>query len=200
MTNNVCFLLPKGRWKNLVDGGVFPAAYQAIVNWHQLEGIDKIIASYKDQVLHTITDLGHAFTVWCSFFEVIPYLKNDHRKLLAAERFAEFIAQQHHLKKGDFTQLGDQKVETSDLISATLRRPGFLGHNLITLGTLFRYLDELETQDFNIALSQIKEMLEPIPGKEYRDVTIHYTESSYDYSSQDIDLEKAILKLIKGRD
>ena len=59
--------IPKERWHRLLDLGVFPAAYQAAIDWHRLEGIDEIIASYKDQMLNTITDLGHAFTVWCSF-------------------------------------------------------------------------------------------------------------------------------------
>ena len=73
--------LPKARWRGLIARGVFPAAYQAAVDWHRLEGIDEIIVSYKDQMLNTITDLGHAFTVWCSFNEVIPYLKTEDRKL-----------------------------------------------------------------------------------------------------------------------
>ena len=94
--------VPEERWRLLIEIGVFPAAYQAAVDWHRLEGIDQIIASYKEQMLNTVTDLGHAFTIWCSFNEVIPFLKDEDRRLFATERFAEFVAQQ--------TWLGPRKL------------------------------------------------------------------------------------------
>ncbi len=190
--------IPQDRWKYLVDLGVFPAAYQAAVDWHCLEGIDEIIASYKDQMLNTITDLGHAFTIWCSFNEVIPYLKDDERKLFATERFAEFVAQQTYQDRSDYTSQDVPKVDKSDLLSAALRKPGFLGHNLITLGTVLRYEPELETREYNAALYQTKKMLDPVSGKPYRDVAIEFDQITYEQSVQDEDLENGVLNLLRG--
>ncbi len=190
--------VPRDRWKRLIDLGVFPAAYHAAVDWHRLEGIDEVIASYKDQMLNTITDLGHAFTVWCSFNEAIPYLNDDNRRLIAAERFAEFVAQQTYQDRSDYTKQDLPEIDKSDVLSAALKKPGFLGHNLITLGTLLRYEPQLEAREYKAGLYQTKKMLEHVSGKPYRDIVIEFGETIYEQSAHNEDLEQAVLILLRG--
>ena len=182
----------------IIEIGVFPAAYQAAVDWHRLEGIDQIIASYKEQMLNTVTDLGHAFTIWCSFNEVIPFLKDEDRRLFATERFAEFVAQQTYQESSDYTRQDLPQVDKADVLSAGLKRPGFLGHNLITLGTLLRYQPELEGREYNAGLYQTQQMIDHVSGKSFKDVVVQFDETTYERSTNDEDLEQAVLNLLRG--
>ena len=145
-------------------------------------------------MLNTITDLGHAFTIWCSFNEVIPYLKTEDRKLFATERFAEFVAQQTYQDRSDFATRGVPEVDRSAILSAGLRAPGFLGHNLITLGTLLRYEQKLETKEYRAGLYQTQRMIE----HDHRATEVAFDESTYDRSIHDVDLEHAVLDLLRG--
>ena len=123
-------------------------------------------------MLNTVTDLGHAFTIWCSFNEVIPFLKDEDRRLFATERFAEFVAQQTYQESSDYTRQDLPQVDKADVLSAGLKRPGFLGHNLITLGTLLRYQPELEGREYNAGLypntTRIRLMSTPESGQDLR--------------------------------
>lgn len=159
--------IPARRYRQNVEMGLFPIAYAAIVDWHKAEGIESIVLSYKDWAVAAIGDLGHSWTIWCSFYEALPHLSSETLRLYAAERFAEFVAQQFH--KDGRTLAGSTIPSCSDMegtesepesvLSEALHRPGFLGHHLLTLGTLLRHRALLSRQQFAVGLSQTQAMI-----------------------------------------
>lgn len=160
--------VPERRWRQNVEIGLFPMSHVSIVEWYRSRGIEDIVMSYKDWAVAAIGDLGHSWTVWCSFYEALSHLETETDRLYAAERFAEFVAQQFH-KDGrtlaqpsmaSCAQVSITHTDTSGLLSESLRRPGFLGHHLITLATLLRHRALLDQQQFAAGLSQTKRMID----------------------------------------
>jgi len=159
--------IPRRRWRQNVEMGLFPMAYASIVDWHKAEGIENVVLSYKDWAVASITDLGHSWTIWCSFYEALPRLETEELRLYAAERFAEFVAQQFH-RDGRTLAVsmvsGCSEIERTQsdpraVLSEALRRPGFLGHHLLTLGTLLRHQASLSRQQFEVGLARTEQMI-----------------------------------------
>jgi len=152
--------------KHIIETGLFPLAYKAGVDWHQKHGIENILMTYKKEAINTIHDLGHAWTIWCSFYELLPYLKNTETTLFATERLVEFISQQFHKYSGNEPQptkeyYSDKQLAPIDfntILDLCLRKPGFMGHNLLTLGYLLRHKSIINDTEFNAALFQVEQM------------------------------------------
>jgi hypothetical protein len=89
--------LSEGRVRALVDGAVFPLAYIAAVEWTRRRGLRDLIESYREVALARLSGLGHAWSIWCSFHELLPELErraDPQLDALCAERFAELVASQ----------------------------------------------------------------------------------------------------------
>jgi hypothetical protein len=159
--------IPERRWRQNVEMGLFPIAYASIVDWHKAEGIESIVSSYQDWAVATIGDLGHSWTIWCSFYEALPHLDTEILRLYTAERFAEFVAQQFHKDGRTLAQSATRSCSDMEgiesgpgpVLSEALRRPGFLGHHLLTLGTLLRHRALLSPHEFAVGLLQTRSMI-----------------------------------------
>ena len=143
---------------------VFPLAYVAAVEWSRRHGLASMIAEDRDMALRRIGHLGHSFTIHRSFHDVVQLLETDEQRELCAERYAEFVASQ--LSEVDAANkavgpLDGPEVELLSVCDEVLARPGYLGHTLITLGTVLRCRSELEAAHVRYALARVREMAVP---------------------------------------
>jgi hypothetical protein len=144
----------------LLTGAVFPMSYSAAVEWERRHGFKNLVESFKDLALERVGYLGHSFTIWCSFYEIEPFLKSQEDKALASERFAEFCASQ--LSDPDWTpaykinhDLINLTVNEDQAFDSILKNPGFYGHGAITLNYLLKYKAAISTEQWQHGLERI---------------------------------------------
>jgi len=152
----------------IISQGLLPLAYKAGITWYNSSGINDIIMSFKQRAVTSIYELGHAWTIWCSFYELMPFLQSKEEEKFAVERFVEFAANQfgdessngsHNNSKNQINR-NPEKIEFPEILKICLNKPGFLGHNLLTLGYLQRHKVLLTNAEYLGGLRQIKKMVE----------------------------------------
>jgi hypothetical protein len=151
--------LDAGRLKGLIHGAVFPMAYLAGAEWVRRFGYEHLVEEFREVALARVGYLGHAWSIWCSFLEIAPYLETEGQRLLAAERFVEFVASQ--LSTPDWTSVYDIDfalepcvLPEADVVQAVLSRPGFYGHRLISLSYLYKYRPTLSQAQWEHGLKR----------------------------------------------
>lgn len=166
--------LSEGRVRALVDGAVFPLAYVAAVEWVRRHGLRDLIESYREVALARLSGLGHAWSVWQSFHQLLPLLErraDATLDALCAERFAELVASQLATPAG-WSEAGEADDELHDddldeensfdgpepqlqgLLEAVCCTPGFFGHSLITLAWVLRAEPLLSAAERRFALER----------------------------------------------
>jgi hypothetical protein len=158
----------------MVDGSVFPVAYAAAEELRKRHGLNALVARHCDRALNRLGNLGHAFTVHQAFVELAERLQAEHgddEELhgLAAERYAELVASQlstvDHAKADVPVETnGDAPREIEGVIDRALRWPGYFGHNLISMGVLFRVRERLDDARWAYAWARLDEMAHLVEG------------------------------------
>jgi hypothetical protein len=201
--NNQSPTYPERNMQRVIETGLFPLAYQAGMDWYTKSGIENILMTFKKDAINSIHDLGHAWTIWCSFYELLPHLKSTETKLYAVERLIEFISQQLYKYKGNEPQSPKEyysdretpKQDLNNILDLCLKKPGFLGHNLLTLTYLIRHKSILTDTEYNAGLFQIEQMANykwDIPRYELK---LPVNEIP-DFEINDTTLESTILSLL----
>lgn len=153
--------LSRKKMESLIRGSVFPIAYLAGAQWIKQASFSDLIHAFKLTAIERIGYLGHSWTIWCSFHELEPRLNDLELKLLAAERFVEFVSSALSQSDGLPEQIPTiELTETTEqtAIASVCKRPGFLGHSLITLSHLFRYRHLFSNPEWQGSLARVVQM------------------------------------------
>jgi hypothetical protein len=180
---------------------IFPLAYRSARSWYDQAGLAAVVNAYRGRAVHEGTYLGHGWTVWCSFFELVPHLHGEEERRFALERFVEFVAQgfpgfpSHDPNWAPPVRPDPGPIDLSGVLDACLERPGFFGHNLLTLGYFCRHREQLEEPDWRVGLATARAMA----LAEYIDPedNVHMPPSAVPgMPVAEADLEAAILRLV----
>ncbi|MEZ8384671.1 hypothetical protein AB6C98_13450, partial [Vibrio splendidus] len=123
------------RIQRILDNGVYPAAYAALMQWHENKGFQDIFAHYVSQASQTREYLSHHVTILLA-------LNRAYRELEPSQvpaflnRFTEFVTSTR--SDGDRSSDKSEVVELNSVLQACLKQFGFFGHNLITLTWIMR--------------------------------------------------------------
>lgn len=195
------FAVAPRRAQALIARSLFPIAYTAANAWYQQEGLAPVILAYKERAIHEGTYLGHGWTVWCSFYEILPYLPSDEARQYALERFVEFAAKCFPgYPSSDPQWVPPQQadpgpVDPVALLDRVLERPGFLGHHLLTFGYLHRHRELLSEPEWRVGLHQVWTMTDTA-YVDPEDNVLCPAADVPDTPVDDGDLEQAVRKLI----
>ncbi|MGF1849610.1 hypothetical protein [Vibrio lentus] len=137
------------RIHRILDNGVYPAAYAALMQWHENKGFQDIFSHYVSQASQTSEYLSHNVTILLALNRV--YRKLEPSQVPAfLNRFTEFVT--------STSSDGDQSTDTSEVVDlykvlqACLKQFGFFGHNLITLTWILRCKEELSKEQYDAML------------------------------------------------
>ena len=140
----------------MVEEAVFPAAYGAAVEWERRTGTEEFVGHFEPWARSRFVYLGHGWTIWCSFAEILPHLETPLQRSLLAERMAELIAAQ----RTPAPPLEGAPPEQGEALLEALLHPGFYGHTAIAAGYLLRHRARFETEEWNTALRGLRHMAE----------------------------------------
>jgi hypothetical protein len=142
---------------------VFPLAYEASALWVERRGLPDLVARYRRAAVARLGHLGHSFTIWCSFHEVLPRLASRADELVCAERFVELVAAQ--LSHNDPTRPGPDvepldspPTDDAETLDLALAHPGFFAHTLITLAYVHRHRGLLSAAEQRWAMARVRTM------------------------------------------
>jgi hypothetical protein len=185
----------------LISRGLFPLVYLAARDWHEDQGFEEMVLAFKGRAIHEGTYLGHGWSVWCSFYEALDDLEDSLDKLFAVERFAEFASfafRGYPSSDSSWSppmQSDPGDIEFSVVFDAALHRPGFFGHNILTLGYLLRHQDILSDLEWRVGLSTVLNMTETVYKDDEDNVVMEYTATTQDGLAE-LDLETAVRHLL----
>ncbi|TCT44233.1 hypothetical protein EDB74_1016 [Vibrio crassostreae] len=140
------------RIHRILGNGVYPAAYAALMQWHENQGFQDIFAHYVSQASKTSEYLSHNVTI-------VLALNRVYRELEAPQvpaflnRFTEFVTSTN--SDGDQSTDIGEIVDLDKVIQACLKQFGFFGHNLITLTWILRCKEELSKGQYDSMLSNL---------------------------------------------
>lgn len=164
--------------KRMIGRGMFPQAYFTSYEWYKQEGLEAIIVSFRDRAIHEMSYLGHSWSVWCCFFEIIQEDLTEEDRLYTLERFVEFAAKTFpgyptsDSKWVPPVQEDPGPLNFSVVLDRVLEKPGFYGHHLLTLGYLHRHQALLPDREWNVGLHEVKKMTEEVYKDEEDNVFI----------------------------
>ncbi|CAH6806902.1 conserved hypothetical protein [Vibrio chagasii] len=137
------------RIHRILESGVYPAAYVALMQWHENKGFQDIFSHYVSQASQISEYLSHNVTILLALNRVYRELEPSQIPAFL-NRFTEFVTS----TRSD----GDQSIDTSEVVElksvvlACLKQFGFFGHNLITLTWILRCKEELSKEQYDAML------------------------------------------------
>ncbi|MBY7732241.1 hypothetical protein JHW46_18020 [Vibrio splendidus] len=136
----------------ILENGVYPAAYAALMQWYENKGFEDIFSYYVSQASQTSEYLSHNVTILLALNRVYRELEPSQVPAFL-NRFTEFVTS----TRSDDDQSTDTSrvVELDKVIQACLKQFGFFGHNLITLTWILRCKEELSTEQYEAMLSNL---------------------------------------------
>ena len=142
----------ESRIKTILRRGIYPAAYQALVQWHTSKGFNDIFSYYVSEASKTKEYLSHNVTILlalnCTYKEVessqIPAFVN---------RFTEFVT--YTFSSAETETSEPSTVVVGEVLQACLNQFGFFGHNLISLAWILRCKDSLSPVQYSLMLSNL---------------------------------------------
>ena len=140
------------RIERILRRGIYPAAYQALVQWHENKGFNDIFSHYVSEASKTNEYLSHNVTILlalnCAYKELessqIPAFLN---------RFAEFVTSTFSGSETKTTEI--ETLEVGEVLQSCLNQFGFFGHNLISLAWILRCKDSLSPAQYSLMLSNL---------------------------------------------
>ncbi|WP_139684979.1 hypothetical protein [Vibrio tasmaniensis] len=137
------------RIHRILDNGVYPASYTALMQWHENKGFQDIFSHCVSLASQTSEYLSHNVTILLALNRVYRGLEPSQIPAFL-NRFTEFVTS----TRSD----GDQSIETSGVVElnsvlqACLKQFGFFGHNLITLTWILRCKEDLSKEQYESML------------------------------------------------
>ena len=140
------------RIQRILDNGVYPAAYAALMQWYENKGFQDIFSYYVSQASQTSEYLSHNVTILLALNRVYSGLEPSQVPAFL-NRFTEFVTSTR--SDGDRNTDTSEVVELNSVLQACLKQFGFFGHNLITLTWILRCKEELSKEQYDSMLSNL---------------------------------------------
>ncbi|MFA0547979.1 hypothetical protein AB4539_17330 [Vibrio splendidus] len=140
------------RIQRILDNGVYPASYAALMQWYENKGFQDIFSHYVSQASQTSEYLSHNVTILLALNRVYRELEPSQVPAFL-NRFTEFVTSTS--SDGDRSTDISQVVELNSVLQACLKQFGFFGHNLITLTWIMRCQEELSKEQYDAMLSNL---------------------------------------------
>ncbi|MEZ9267771.1 hypothetical protein AB4508_10335 [Vibrio splendidus] len=137
------------RIQRILDNGVYPAAYAALMQWHESKGFQDIFSHYVSEASQTSEYLSHNVTILLALNRVYRELEPSQVSAFL-NRFTEFVTSTR--SDGDQSSETSEVVELNSVLQACLKQFGFFGHNLITLTWILRCKEELSKEQYDAML------------------------------------------------
>ncbi|MDH5933539.1 hypothetical protein [Vibrio splendidus] len=140
------------RIQRILDNGVYPAAYAALMQWYENKGFQDIFSYYVSQASQTSEYLSHNVTILLALNRVYRELEASQVPVFL-NRFTEFVTS----TRSDSKRSPDTSefVELNSVLQACFKQFGFFGHNLITLTWILRCKEELSKEQYDAMLSNL---------------------------------------------
>lgn len=140
------------RIQRILDNGVYPAAYAALMQWHESKGFQDIFSHYVSEASQTSEYLSHNVTILLALNRVYRELEPSQVSAFL-NRFTEFVTSTR--SDGDRSTETSEVVDLDKVLQACLKQFGFFGHNLITLTWILRCKEELSKEQYDSMLSNL---------------------------------------------
>ncbi|MEZ9339495.1 hypothetical protein AB4176_16590 [Vibrio splendidus] len=140
------------RIQRILDNGVYPAAYAALIQWHENKGFQDIFSHYVSQASQTSEYLSHNVTILLALNRVYRELEPSQVPAFL-NRFTEFVTSTR--SDGDRSTDTSEAVDLNRVLQACFKQFGFFGHNLITLTWILRCKEELSKEQYDAMLSNL---------------------------------------------
>ncbi|CAK2449371.1 hypothetical protein [Vibrio crassostreae] len=140
------------RIHRILENGVYPAAYAALMQWHENKSFQDIFSHYVSQASKTSEYLSHNVTILLALNRVYRELEAPQVPAFL-NRFTEFVTSTN--SDGDQSTDIGEIVDLDKVIQACLKQFGFFGHNLITLTWILRCKEELSKGQYDSMLSNL---------------------------------------------
>ena len=140
------------RIHRVLENGVYPAAYAALMQWHENKGFQDIFSYYVSQASQTSEYLSHNVTILLALNRVYSELVPSQVPAFL-NRFTEFVTSTR--SDDDRSTDTSKVVEFDSVLQACLKQFGFFGHNLITLTWIMRCKEDLSTEQYDSMLSNL---------------------------------------------
>ncbi|MCG9555018.1 hypothetical protein L1D16_14195 [Vibrio sp. Isolate31] len=137
------------RIQRILDNGVYPAAYTALMQWHENKGFQDIFSYYVSQASKTSEYLSHNVTILLALNRVYRELEPSQVPVFL-NRFTEFVTSTN--SDCDQNIYAGEVVGLDKVLQACLKQFGFFGHNLITLTWILRCKEELSKEQYDAML------------------------------------------------
>ena len=132
------------RIQSILERGIYPIAYNALLQWHNDKGFNNIFNSYLKISASHQEYLSHNVTILLAFNTLYPRLNELQRKPFL-ERVTEFITSTFGSKSASLI-LNHKSFTFKNLLNVSIQQPGFFGHNLITLAWIMRSQSMIEKE------------------------------------------------------
>lgn len=145
------------RRRRILARGIYPAAYQAVSQWHAECGFHDIFAFYIAKATRKPEYLSHNVTILLALNEVYNILPHEWVPAFL-NRVTEFVTAtfpNEEMKESGETIKTSHSVALEDVLHACLQQPGFFGHNLITLAWIVRCKTSLSDAQYNAMLGNL---------------------------------------------
>ncbi|MEZ9893745.1 hypothetical protein AB4356_15365 [Vibrio lentus] len=140
------------RIHRILDNGVYPAAYAALMQWHENKGFQDIFSYYVSQASQTSEYLSHNVTILLALNRVYRELEPSQVPAFL-NRFTEFVTSTRF--DGDQSTDTCEVVDLDKVLQACFKQFGFFGHNLITLTWIMRCKEDLSKEQYDSMLSNL---------------------------------------------
>ncbi|CDT90963.1 conserved hypothetical protein [Vibrio coralliirubri] len=140
------------RIHRILENGVYPAAYAALMQWHENQGFQDIFSYYVSRASKTSEYLSHNVTILLALNRAYRELEPPQVPAFL-NRFTEFVTSTR--SDGDRSTDTSEVVDLDKVMQACLKQFGFFGHNLITLTWILRCKEELSKEQYDSMLSNL---------------------------------------------
>ncbi|CAK2779571.1 conserved hypothetical protein [Vibrio crassostreae] len=137
------------RIHRILENGVYPTAYAALIQWYENKGFEDIFSYYVSQASQTSEYLSHNVTILLALNRVYSCLEPSQIPVFI-NRFTEFVTSTS--SDDDRSTDTSEVVELDKVIQACLKQFGFFGHNLITLTWILRCKEDLSIEQYDSML------------------------------------------------
>lgn len=145
------------RRHRILARGIYPAAYQAISQWHAEHGFHDIFEFYIAKAANKPEYLSHNVTILLALNEVYSALPPEWVPAFL-NRVTEFVTatfpNEENRERCEAITTG-LPVTLEGVLHSCLQQPGFFGHNLITLAWIVRRKTSLSDAQYNAMLSNL---------------------------------------------
>ena len=145
------------RRHRILARGIYPAAYQAVSQWHAEYGFNDIFEFYIAKAASKSEYLSHNVTILLALNEVYKILPPEWVPAFL-NRVTEFVTAtfpHEEMKESGETIKTSHSAALEDVLHTCLQQPGFFGHNLITLAWIIRCKTSLSDAQYDAMLGNL---------------------------------------------